>query len=107
MPEPKMKLEFAPLSIPLNRRLQTASIVQWVFSFLGLAQCCIALFIVLLFTRFWLVSVLYASWWALDWDTPSKGGRRIHCVRNSVVWRYMRDYFPITVSVVRLARLGS
>ncbi|CAM5073108.1 unnamed protein product [Natator depressus] len=92
-----MKVEFAPLSIPLKRRLQTASVVQWVFSFLGLAQCCIALFIGLFFTRLWLISVLYATWWLLDWDKPSKGGRRIHCIRNSVIWRYMRDYFPATL----------
>ena len=33
-----MKVEFAPLSVPLRRRLQTASVVQWVFSFLGLGK---------------------------------------------------------------------
>ncbi|KAL7863854.1 hypothetical protein AOLI_G00152740 [Acnodon oligacanthus] len=30
----RMKVEFAPLNIPLRRRLQTAAVVQWVFSFL-------------------------------------------------------------------------
>ncbi|KFQ36855.1 PREDICTED: 2-acylglycerol O-acyltransferase 2 [Merops nubicus] len=92
-----MKVEFAPLSVPLQRRLQTASVVQWVFSFLGLAQCCTAVFILLFFTRFWLVSVLYATWWFIDREKPRKGGRRIHVIRNSIVWRYMRDYFPITL----------
>ncbi|KFR05756.1 2-acylglycerol O-acyltransferase 2 [Opisthocomus hoazin] len=92
-----MKVEFAPLSVPLRRRLQTASVVQWVFSFLGLAQCCAAVFIALFFTRFWLVSALYAAWWFIDREKPSKGGRRIHAVRNSIVWRYMRDYFPVTL----------
>ncbi|XP_010022611.1 PREDICTED: 2-acylglycerol O-acyltransferase 2 [Nestor notabilis] len=92
-----MKIEFAPLSVPLRRRLQTASVVQWVFSFLALAQCCTAAFIALFFTRFWLLCVLYAVWWFKDRDKPSKGGRRIHAVRNSIVWRYMRDYFPITL----------
>ncbi|NXE15353.1 MOGT2 acyltransferase, partial [Lophotis ruficrista] len=61
------------------------------------AQCCIAAFIALFFTRFWLVSALYAAWWFIDREKPSKGGRRIHAIRNSVVWRYMRDYFPITL----------
>ncbi|XP_030332402.1 2-acylglycerol O-acyltransferase 2 [Strigops habroptila] len=92
-----MKIEFAPLSVPLQRRLQTASVVQWVFSFLALAQCCVAAFIALLFTRFWLLCVLYAVWWFKDRDKPSNGGRRIHAIRNSVVWRYMRDYFPLTL----------
>ncbi|RXN08453.1 2-acylglycerol O-acyltransferase 2-A-like protein [Labeo rohita] len=31
-----MKIEFAPLHVPLRRRLQTAAVVQWVFSFLAL-----------------------------------------------------------------------
>jgi len=64
------------------------------------AQCCAAVFIALFFTRFWLVSALYAAWWFIDREKPSKGGRRIHAVRNSIVWRYMRDYFPVTVSVI-------
>jgi len=33
-----MKIEFAPLSLPLQRRLQTAAVVQWVFSFLCLGK---------------------------------------------------------------------
>ncbi|NXT91662.1 MOGT2 acyltransferase, partial [Anhinga rufa] len=90
-------VEFAPLSVPLQRRLQTASVAQWVFSFLGLAQCCTIAYIALFFTRFWLVSALYTVWWIIDREKPSKGGRRIHALRNSVIWRYMRDYFPITL----------
>ncbi|XP_014816095.1 PREDICTED: 2-acylglycerol O-acyltransferase 2 [Calidris pugnax] len=92
-----MKIEFAPLSIPLQRRLQTASVVQWVFSFLALAQCCTVVFIALFFTRFWLVSALYAAWWFIDREKPSKGGRKINVLRNSIIWRYMRDYFPVTL----------
>ncbi|XP_015683120.1 2-acylglycerol O-acyltransferase 2-A-like [Protobothrops mucrosquamatus] len=68
-----------------------------------MAQCCIAVFILLLFTRFWLISTLYAAWWAFDWDTPSKGGRHSHWMRNLVIWRYMKDYFPI--SLVKTADL--
>ncbi|KAM6386326.1 2-acylglycerol O-acyltransferase 2 [Alca torda] len=92
-----MKVEFAPLSLPLQRRLQTASVVQWVFSFLGLAQCCVAAFIVLFFTRFWLVSVLYAAWWFIDREKPNQGGRKINALRKCIIWRYMRDYFPVTL----------
>ncbi|XP_071617754.1 2-acylglycerol O-acyltransferase 2 [Heliangelus exortis] len=92
-----MKVEFAPLSTPLPRRLQTAAVAQWIFSFLALAQCCTVAFIALFFTRFWLLSVLYATWWLLDREKPRKGGRRIHALRKSIIWRYMRDYFPITL----------
>ena len=33
-----MRIQFAPLNIPLRRRLQTAAVVQWVFSFLALGN---------------------------------------------------------------------
>ncbi|KAL2094355.1 hypothetical protein ACEWY4_009074 [Coilia grayii] len=90
-----MKVQFAPANLPLKRRLQTAAVLQWVFSFLCLAQICIALFFILLFTRFWLVSVLYAVWWYIDYDTPSRGGRKIPFLCSLAIWDYMRDYFPI------------
>ncbi|XP_072257966.1 2-acylglycerol O-acyltransferase 2 [Pyxicephalus adspersus] len=90
-----MAIEFAPRSLPLERRLQTAAVLQWVYSFLALAQTCIILFFALLFTRFWIISVLYGIWWFLDWDTPSQGGRKIPFLQKHVVWRYLRDYFPI------------
>ncbi|KAJ8412547.1 hypothetical protein AAFF_G00128830 [Aldrovandia affinis] len=90
-----MKIEFAPSNVPLPRRLQTAAVMQWVFSFLALAPCCCVLFFIFLFTRFWLVSVLYAIWWFIDWDTPSQGGRRVNFLCNLAVWRHMRDYFPV------------
>ncbi|XP_031428056.1 2-acylglycerol O-acyltransferase 2 [Clupea harengus] len=90
-----MKVEFAPVVLPLNRRLQTAAVLQWVFSFLCLAQVCIVLFISLLFTRLWLISVLYGVWWFIDWDTPSKGGRKLPFLCNLPMWDYMRDYFPV------------
>ncbi|KAM4846180.1 diacylglycerol O-acyltransferase 2 isoform 1-T1 [Thomomys bottae] len=46
-------------------------------------------------TDCWLISVLYFTWLAFDWNTPKKGGRRSQWVRNWAVWRYFRDYFPI------------
>ncbi|KAJ8416594.1 hypothetical protein AAFF_G00324720 [Aldrovandia affinis] len=92
-----MKIEFAPLNIPLRRRLQTAAVVQWVFSFLALAQCCLAVYILVCVSRWWLLAMLYAGWLYLDRDTPITGGRRSHWVRNWPVWQYFRDYFPISL----------
>ncbi|KAM8974937.1 2-acylglycerol O-acyltransferase 2 [Pelodytes ibericus] len=92
-----MVIEFAPRNIPLERRLQTAAVLQWVYSFLALAQTCIVIFILLLFTRFWIISVLYGVYWFFDWDTPSQGGRINHAMRRWALWRYLRDYFPITL----------
>ncbi|XP_059211604.1 2-acylglycerol O-acyltransferase 2-A [Centropristis striata] len=92
-----MKVEFAPLNIPLRRRLQTAAALQWVFSFLGLAQCCLAAFVLLALSDWWIVALLYGGWLWLDWDTPSSGGRRSPWIRSWRVWEYFRDYFPLTL----------
>ncbi|XP_076842344.1 2-acylglycerol O-acyltransferase 1-like [Brachyhypopomus gauderio] len=92
-----MKVEFAPLNIPLRRRLQTAAVVQWVFSFLALAQCCLAAFVLLCLSDWWIVGALYAGWLYLDRDTPTCGGRRSHWVRNWTMWKYFRDYFTISL----------
>ncbi|XP_077170298.1 2-acylglycerol O-acyltransferase 2-A-like isoform X2 [Paroedura picta] len=71
-----MWVRFAPLRLPVRRRLQTAAVLQWVFSFLALAQCCLGLFALLLLGEGWALAALYAAWLYLDWDTPARGGRR-------------------------------
>uniref|UniRef100_H3CGV9 Acyltransferase n=1 Tax=Tetraodon nigroviridis TaxID=99883 RepID=H3CGV9_TETNG len=90
-----MKIEFAPLNIPLRRRLQTAAVLQWIFSFLGLAQCCLAAFVLLALSDWWTLALLYAGWLWLDWDTPVSGGRRCQWVRTWRLWDFFRDYFPL------------
>ncbi|KAM8882388.1 2-acylglycerol O-acyltransferase 1 isoform 1-T1 [Synchiropus picturatus] len=92
-----MSIEFAPLNVPLRRRLQTAAVLQWMFSFLALAQCCLAAFVLLALSEWWTLAVFYAGWLWLDWDTPTNGGRRSHWVRSWRLWEYFREYFPITL----------
>ncbi|XP_066106018.1 2-acylglycerol O-acyltransferase 2 [Saccopteryx bilineata] len=96
-------VEFAPLSVPWKRRLQTLMVLQWLLSFLAMGLICIIIFIGLLFTRFWLFSVLYATWWYLDRNKPWQGGRRSQTIRRLVIWKHMKDYFP--VSLVKTAEL--
>ncbi|XP_062311136.1 2-acylglycerol O-acyltransferase 2-A isoform X5 [Osmerus eperlanus] len=92
-----MKIQFAPLNVPFQRRLQTAAVLQWLFSFLALAQVCLAVFVLLVVSDWWLVAVLYAGWLWLDRDTPSCGGRRSDWMRNWSVWKHFRNYFPISL----------
>ncbi|XP_020919593.1 2-acylglycerol O-acyltransferase 2-like [Sus scrofa] len=94
-------VEFAPLFVPWERRLQTLATVQWVFSAFSClllpssAQICTAIFVGLLFTRFWFISILYTFWWYLERDRPRRGGRRLDSIRHWHIWKYMRDYFPV------------
>uniref|UniRef100_A0A4X1UI27 Acyltransferase n=1 Tax=Sus scrofa TaxID=9823 RepID=A0A4X1UI27_PIG len=88
-------VEFAPLFVPWERRLQTLATVQWVFSVFFLPQICTAIFVGLLFTRFWFISILYTFWWYLERDRPRRGGRRLDSIRHWHIWKYMRDYFPV------------
>ncbi|XP_019830204.1 2-acylglycerol O-acyltransferase 2-like [Bos indicus] len=96
-------VEFAPLSVPLERRLQTFAVLQLIFSYLALYLVCYIVFIGLLFTRFWMISILYAIWWYLDRATPRRGGRQSALLRGATIWKYVKDYFPI--SLVKTAEL--
>ncbi|XP_007933803.1 2-acylglycerol O-acyltransferase 1 [Orycteropus afer afer] len=90
-----MKIEFAPLNIPLERRLQTAAVLKWVLSFLLLAQVLTAILVILIIYNYWLLYVPYLTWLYFDWHTPEQGGRRSQWVRSWTIWRYFKDYFPI------------
>ncbi|XP_010282659.1 PREDICTED: 2-acylglycerol O-acyltransferase 1 [Phaethon lepturus] len=90
-----MKVEFAPINIPLKRRIQTVAVLQWIFSFLLLAEFCCGFFVILILGNFWFLAVLYLLWLYLDWETPCTGGRRSQWVRSWTVWKYFREYFPI------------
>ncbi|XP_070538482.1 2-acylglycerol O-acyltransferase 1-like [Ptychodera flava] len=97
-------IEFAPLSIPLHRRLETMAVVKYTFIFVAMGFSCLFLAAyILLFTRYYWLVLLYLAWLAYDWNTPSCGGRRIDSVRRWKVWEYFRDYFP--VSLIKTADL--
>lgn len=61
-------------------------------------QISLVVFIGLLFTRFWFFSILYSIWWYLDRDKPQQGGRCSKALQSWVMWKHMRDHFPISVS---------
>ncbi|XP_038842426.1 2-acylglycerol O-acyltransferase 2-A-like isoform X2 [Salvelinus namaycush] len=93
-----MKIQFAPLNIPLRRRLQTAAVLQWVFSFLALGKSLsLSGYVLLCVSDWWVLAALYAGWLYLDRDTPTSGGRRSEWLRNWSVWKHFRDYFPLNL----------
>ncbi|KAJ3008805.1 diacylglycerol O-acyltransferase 1 [Thoreauomyces humboldtii] len=88
-----MAVEWAPLSLPLPRRRQTASILFWI----------VAIPILLGFFFYFLFTPRYAPWClaylvflALD-PSAETGGRRIMVFRRLPLWRWMKDYFPMAL----------
>lgn len=54
----------------------------------------------------WPLVVAYLTWvYFVDLETFNRGGRRVEFVRNNVFFRYMRDYYP--VSMVKTSELDS
>ncbi len=102
-------VHFAPLSVPLERRLQTLAVAFYVWLFLisSLFFTSLAAAVVYHYPTspaVWTCVAAYAAWMYVDWDVGETGGRcRFLWARNWRVWKYMRDYFP--VGAVRTAEL--
>ncbi|KAM5228628.1 LOW QUALITY PROTEIN: 2-acylglycerol O-acyltransferase 3 [Ctenodactylus gundi] len=80
----------------LCRGLQVFAVLQWVFSFLGLAQVCLVALLLAMLGPTWIFMVFYLVWLYQDRDTPRAGGRRSAWVCHAI-WRHFRDCFPITL----------
>ncbi|KAJ8971565.1 hypothetical protein NQ317_004119 [Molorchus minor] len=90
-------IKFAPLFIPLERRLQTLAAAAWLsIVLLGtLVGTCTAIFLIV-YTKLRWVTIIYLVWiWFIDKDTPEVGGRKNKWIKSSPWWRYLRDYFPV------------
>ncbi|KAF0875977.1 DG2L6 protein, partial [Crocuta crocuta] len=82
--------------LDLHECLQTLSVLQWLPVYIILGAIPIILIpYFLVFTKFWILSVLVLTWLAYDWNTHSQGGRRSAWVRNWTLWKYFQNYFPI------------
>ncbi|KAM5330592.1 2-acylglycerol O-acyltransferase 3 isoform 2-T2 [Glossophaga mutica] len=83
--------------------LEMLSAYHVVITVLFLSISSTILLFYLLFTSFWLISVLYFTWLFLDWDTPNQGGRSVEWIKNWAVWKHLRDYHSI--KLVKTAEL--
>ncbi|KAI8908830.1 hypothetical protein PhCBS80983_g01044 [Powellomyces hirtus] len=94
-----MVVQWAPLSLPMPRRRQTASITFWVVCI----PILLTIFLYALITPQYTPWVLaYIVFMALD-PSSETGGRRIMLFRKFPMWRWMKDYFPM--ALVKTAEL--
>ncbi|KAG0004597.1 diacylglycerol O-acyltransferase 1 [Entomortierella chlamydospora] len=85
---------FAPLLLPIERRLQTGAVLFWV-SALGVTT--VLFFYLCTLKYLWPLIIIYLLW-VLMYDTaPERGGRRSNWWRNLAVWGYFAQYFPMTL----------
>ncbi|XP_005100228.1 2-acylglycerol O-acyltransferase 2 [Aplysia californica] len=89
-------VEFAPLSIPTERRLQTVGALHYTFCFLFFGFGMLFFFIYLfLFTSYYFVPLAYLLWYYYDQSVSEQGGRRSNWVRSWSLFRYSAKYFPL------------
>ena len=90
-------LNFAPIFIPFERRLQTFAVLFWITLFLFVGPLITILLVCLLMTSYWWITILYMTWVFFDWKTPFKGGRKSDFlyVRRWSIWQFFRNFFPI------------
>ncbi|CAD6236457.1 GSCOCG00008193001-RA-CDS [Cotesia congregata] len=93
-------IHFAPLRVPLKRRLQTLAAAAWIFvlGFGGVIGWLSTIYFLLFTTWMRYFSIFYLMWIYYDKDTCIRGGRArrwTQPLKNSLWWYYYRDYFPI------------
>ncbi|XP_035144707.1 acyl-CoA wax alcohol acyltransferase 2 [Callithrix jacchus] len=85
-----------PSKKDLKTALEVFAVFQWALSaFLIVTTLIVVNLYLVVFTQYWLVTVLILTWLAFDWKTPERGGRRFNCVRNWCLWKHYCDYFPL------------
>lgn len=103
-------IQFAPLNVPLQRRLQTLAAAIWMVVLFsggtGIGGFLVVLYFIA-FTRYWWLTVLYLFWiWVIDKDVKEQGGRQSKWVRSWRWWKYTRDYFPLRFEKLPEAELN-
>ena len=71
-------VDFVPINVPFERRLQTFSVLFYVSCFLVFPILSIVLSIVSLFTNYWWITLGYLAWFIYDnhvLKVSSRGGR--------------------------------
>lgn len=94
-------IQFAPLNIPFQRRLQTlaAAIYFFTFAFSPFFDMALSIYLIF-FTRYWWLMLLYFVWIYLDRNIANRGGRPIKWVKSWIIWKYFKNYFPLQMEVV-------
>lgn len=98
-------MRWVPLSIPLERRMQTCGIVTALLLFPVFMVCIPGALLmwpplVSLYSRE--LTAVYLVWlYLFDLRTPQRGGRPFSALRGLSIWRAAKDFFPATFHLPR------
>ncbi|XP_012887064.1 PREDICTED: diacylglycerol O-acyltransferase 2-like protein 6 [Dipodomys ordii] len=81
--------------LDLQEGLQTIAVLHLIPFNVSLGVISLLVLPYLLFTKYWLLTVLTYAWLFYDWNTHNQGGRHSAWARNWAIWKYFRNYFPI------------
>ncbi|XP_075210781.1 2-acylglycerol O-acyltransferase 2-A-like [Lycorma delicatula] len=99
-------IKFAPLNVPLQRRLETLAAATWfILAGFGNPIGFITAIYLILYTKLCWILIIYCLWIIYDRDTRNKGGRRINWIRNWKLWYYYSRYFPL--KLIKTAELDA
>lgn len=96
------EIKFAPLNVPLKRRLQTLSVTVWFFLMCFMPVICylIAAYLLIFTTTIRYILLVYFLWIYYDWDTCNTGGRSTILTNIVARSRWMQlvfGFFPVTL----------
>ncbi|XP_055838105.1 diacylglycerol O-acyltransferase 2-like isoform X1 [Episyrphus balteatus] len=95
-----LKVEWAPINVPLERRIQTFTTAVYIFLAYGvcLASHCYYIFL-LIFGNYYLKALLiaYGIWIYFDKEKSENEvrGSGWRWMRDNFFWKHFRDYFPV------------
>ncbi|KAK9884501.1 hypothetical protein WA026_007342 [Henosepilachna vigintioctopunctata] len=93
-----MQIEFAPLHIPMERRIQMTAIIAYAFlvGFGGFSVIALSIYFLLYTTYCRWIYLAYLLWiYFYDIDSCETGGRQVMWVKKWKWWWHMANYFPI------------
>ncbi|XP_045468411.1 2-acylglycerol O-acyltransferase 1-like [Harmonia axyridis] len=100
-------IEWAPLQLPLKRRLQTLAIaaIIYVYAFFIFVMPSV-LYYLIFYSKLWWLCIIYLVW-SFFIDTDRSSDRTSKWYRNCSWFKYSRDYFPIKLNRIFVNELDS
>ncbi|GMR45565.1 hypothetical protein PMAYCL1PPCAC_15760, partial [Pristionchus mayeri] len=90
-------IEFAPMHVPLERRLQTLGVFYHCFLFLVAPLVVLYMIGWMLFNGYALVIAAYFVWLWWDWGSPYQGAYASRYFQNLRIHKWFCGYFPLNI----------